>query len=100
MQRIMERIFGLAYQDCSHSTQEDVNDVISRSSSSLEDAEENRVVSSWEETREDVRQLLEAAKSGNVHGVLTAVQQGVSVDSAGLLNISVATPSFFVHQNV
>ena len=100
MQRIMERIFGLAYQDGSHSTQEDVNDVISRSSSSLEDAEENRVVSSWEETREDVRQLLEAAKSGNVHGVLTAVQQGVSVDSAGLLNISVATLSFFVHQNV
>ena len=94
MQRIMERIFGLAYQDGSHSTQEDVNDVISRSSSSLEDAEENRVVSSWEETREDVRQLLEAAKSGNVPGVLTAVQQGVSVDSAGLLNISVATCFF------
>ena len=93
MQRIMDRIFGLV-QDGSQGTQEDVSDVVSRSSSSLEDAEENRVVSSWEETREDVRQLLEAAKSGNMHGVLATIQRGVSVDSAGLLNIIRCHASF------
>ena len=81
MQRIVERIFGFGYQDGSHA-EEDV-DVVSRSSSSLEDTEENRVVSTREESREDVRQLLEASKCGNVHGVLAAVQQGVSVDSTG-----------------
>ena len=81
MQRIVERIFGFGYQDGSQ-TEEDV-DVVSRSSSSLEDAEENRVVSTWEESRQDVRQLLDAAQRGDVHGVLAAVQQGVSVDSTG-----------------
>ena len=85
MQRIVERIFGLGYQDGPHGTPDDVGDVVSRSSSSLEDAEENRVVSSWEETREDVRQLLEAASAGNMHSVLASIQQGVSVDSTGLL---------------
>lgn len=82
MQQIVERIFGLGYQDGSQND-EDVVDVVSRSSSSIEDVEENRVVPSWEETREDVRQLLEAAKHASVHGVLCAIQQGVSVDSTG-----------------
>ena len=80
MQRFVDRFLGLGYQDGSQA--ENVGDTIARPSSSLNDAEE-KVVSSWEETREDVKRLMEAVQNGNVHGVLTAVQQGIDIDSAG-----------------
>ena len=83
MQCFVERILGLGYQDGSSPAGEEM---ISRSSSLSEiSAEENRVVSSWEETREEVRQLLEAARHGHADAVLAAVQQGINIDSTGVV---------------
>ena len=86
MQRFVERVLAFGgIQDGERGEDQDGElEVMSgtTSSSASEDGD-SRIVCSWEDTREDVRQLLESARLGDAHGVLCALRQGVNINSTG-----------------